>query len=347
MPAKFFSPESYWNTPLPASPTIHPDNARLIEMSRWSAVGPGLHINLHAWTIPIFEADAATPRVPVGRHLPDEAVGKRFLANSKPLLHSAHPIGHHRSFGPEIPIPAVARPDGQIDAHLAIIDPATRTAWDMWAAHQRPDGTWAACTGISYSLDGPGVFDPAEFAIRNGESIHLYGPGRATGVPIIAGLILHEEILAGRIEHKLAFAAQASALLAHYHPPTTWTDGGVPGGIPGGALLQLDPALDLAPFNLSPAALVVAKALQEYGAVLTDYAGNITLYGEGLWSDVAGRSWNNTLNEDALFGIPFEHYRYLAPEATGQTLVEKGMVPLPHDSITRAYRHFTGIPILA
>ena len=347
MPAKFFSADSYWNTPLPESPALHPDNARLLDMSRWSAVGPGLHINLHAWTIPLFEADSSTPLHAVGRHLPDETVGARFLANSKPLLHLDHPVGHHRSFGPAIPIPAVARPDGQIDAHLAIIDPVRRLAWDMWAAHQRPDGTWASCTGISYSLDGPGVFDPTEFAIRNGESIHLYGPGRATGVPIIAGLILHEEILAGVIEHKLAFAAKASGLLAHHFPPTTWTDGGVPGGIPAGAILQLDPALDLSTFKLTPAALIVAKALQTYGAVLTDYAGNITLYGEGLWSDPAGRSWNETLNEDALFGIPFEHYRYLAPEATGQTLVEKGMIPLPHDAITRAYRHFTGIPILA
>ncbi len=346
MPAAFFSPDSFWNTPLPANPAIHADNARFLRFSSWSTSSPGVHINLKTWTIPLYAADAATPLRPIGRRIATELHGSQFLANSRPYLHPGHPEGHHASFGPTIPIPAAAEPDGQTDAHLAIIDSERRQAWDMWAAHRTPAGDWEANTGISYSLDGPGVFDPADFAARNGESIHPYGPGRAVGVPIIAGLILHDELLAGRIEHKLAFACRASGLLAHHFPPAIWTDGGVPGGPPAGVVFQLDPALDLDALALSPGARVVARALQEYGAVLVDYADGFTLYGEGLWGDPRGRSWDGALTEEDLFGLDWKHFRYLAPEAVGQVLVEKGMIPLPHGAITRAYREVTGVPPL-
>lgn len=346
MPASFFSPDSFWNTPLPVQVPVHPDNPRFMELSRWSTPAPGVHINLHEWTIPLFVADELTPRRHVGRRLRTEAYGQHFLANSRPYLTADHVEGHHPSFGPGIPIPPAAEPDGQTDAHLAIIDPTQRMAWDMWAAHRNHCGDWESCTGIAYSLDGSGVFDPAEFPAHNGESIHLYGPGRATGVPIIAGLILHEEILAGRIEHKLAFACRCSGLLAHHFPPAIWTDGSVPGGPPAGILFQLDPALDLDALNLTAGARVVARALQEYGAVLVDYADGFTLYGEGLWNDPPRRRWDGMLTEDALFGIDWMHYRYLAPEATGQVLVEKGMIPLPHPGLTRAYRDITGMPPL-
>ncbi len=344
MAPAFFSADSFWNTPLPPNAPTHPDNVRFMEFSRRSTTEPGVHLNLTAWTIPLYNTDAETPLRPVARRLATEESGRLFRANSLPYLHPGHREGHDPSFGPEIPIPPAAEPDGQTDAHLAILDEERRVAWDMWAAHRTSGGDWEACTGISYSLDGTGVFDPADFPIRNGESIHLYGPGRATGVPIIAGLILHDEILAGRIEHKLVFACKNSGLLAHYFPPAIWTDGGVPGGLPAGVILQLDPTLDLDALELTPGARVVARALQEYGAALVDYADGFTLYGEGLWSDPRGRSWQDTLGEDALFGIDWSHFRYVDPAALGQVLVEKGMIPLPHNAITRAYRDATGVP---
>lgn len=349
MPAAFFSSDSFWNTPMPPDPLLHPDNEHFLNLTRWSAgAALGLHINLLKWTVPIFEADDTTSRVRVGRRLKEDVQGKWFHANSRPWLNPGHPEGHHVSFtGEGVPIPDAATPDEEDDAHLAIIDRKARRAWDMWAARRSSDGEWASCTGISYSLDGPGIFDPADFPdAHNGESIHLHGPGRATGVPIIAGLILHDEILAGRIEHKLAFAAIATGLLSHYFPPTTWTDGSTPRGLPGGVLLQLDPALDLAEFELSSGARVVARALQEYGAALVDYAGGFTLYGEGLWRDSRERSWMDTLTEEALFALGLEHFRFLAPETAGQRLVEKGMIPLPHPQLLKAYREQTGVPQL-
>lgn len=345
MARPFFSPDSFWNTPLPAAATTHPDSARFLKLSRESINAPGLHINLHEWTVPIYRVSADTPKIAVARRMEQDPQSQAFLANSKPYLHPAHRLGLHPDFEAGVPVPPWAQPDPQEDAHVAIVDEANGLAWDMWGARRSVDGDWQTCTGMAYRLDGPGVFAPADFAARNGESIHPYGPSRATGVPAIAGLIRHEDVTAGRIPHKLLFAARCSGLLAHYFPPTIWTDGGVPGGPPGGSVLQLDPALDLAALPLSPGARVVARALQEFGAVLVDYAEGFTLGGEGLWNDPEGRTWRGLLDEDSLFKLGFDHFRYVAPESLGQALVEKGMVPFPHRLISAEYRKATGLMI--
>lgn len=341
---RFFSDTSFWNQPLPAQAEVHPLSGRYLAVTREATTAPGVHINLHEWTVPIYRVEPGTGRQVVGRRLKEDWQGKTFAANSAHNPAAVARGGHHPDFEAGVPIPPHATADVQEDAHMAILDESNGMAWDMWGAHKRADGTWASCTGVRYALDGSGVFNPEDFPADNGESIHPHGPSRATGVPAIAGLILHDEILAGRIAHKLLYACLSSGLLAHYFPPTIWTDGGTPGGPPGGCVLQLDPTLDLSRFDLLPAARTVAKALQEFGAVLVDYAGGITLGGEGLWNDPAGRTWRGLLEEESLFALGFDHFRFLAPGPLGQTLVEKGMVPLPHWGITEQYRRVTGIP---
>ena len=73
------------------------------------------------------------------------------------------------------------------DHYLAIIDWSTNTVWDMFYAIKQPDGSWMSATGMKYSLNGPGVFRTEDLNVENGESVHFHGPGRAAGVPIIAG----------------------------------------------------------------------------------------------------------------------------------------------------------------
>lgn len=340
---RLFHDTSFWNQPLPAGAEVHPMSARYLALTREGTDSPGLHINLHEWTVPIYQASPGTPRQAVVRRMLDEWQGKTFAANSAHNPAALERMGHHPEFAEGVPIPPHATADAQEDGHLAITDPATRTAWDMWGAQKRADGTWAACTGMRYALDGSGVFDPADFAAQNGESIHPHGPSRATGVPAIAGLILHEEILAGRVAHKLLFACRSSGLLAHYFPPAVWTDGGTPGGPPAGIVMRLDPALDVGAAPLCPAGKAVARALQEFGAVLVDFAGGFTLGGEGLWNDPDGRAWHGLLEEDSLFALGFDRFQFLAPGPLGQALVEKGMVPFPHKGITAQYLKATGL----
>ena len=341
MARRFFAEDSYWNTKIEENPVLHPKSAHFIELLELDhEKQAGFHMNLHAWTTPIYEVTKDTPTVRVERRMkyaPGE--GGMFYIHSEEYIDEDHPVGHAPGFGEEVPIPEDAIPDKESDSHLALVDYERGIAWDMWAAQKRPDGVWWCNSGIKYDLYGSGVFNPADFPIHNGESIHMYGPSHASGIPITAGMILYDEIMAGKIEHKLMWACKRVALLEHIFPPAIWTDGAYPNGVPQGALIQLDPSLDLEQFGLSPAEKVVARALQEYGAALGMYADSTTLFGEGLWPH-PGKDWHGLLEEDSMFKIPFKHYRVVQ---SGKT-VEKGMVPMQHPGAFSTYYHKTGLP---
>ena len=83
-----------------------------------------------------------------------------------------------------------------------------------------------------------------------------------------------------------------------------------PGAIPEGARLQLNPKLDIEKLNLTPAAKIIARALQEYGMFLGDGAGDIAIYAENF-AYKAKNPWQGILSEKDLYGIPYNELRVL------------------------------------
>jgi hypothetical protein len=302
-PRRLFSDASFWNQPLPVHPEIDPRSDHYVSVLKREPSG-GFGINLHKWTIPVYEADATTPRHRVAKHVLSPAERETWQSDRETF-------GHGPGFDDGVPIPKAAMPDPEEDAHFAVVDWRAMRAWDTWGFRVRPDGSFESNTGMTYALDGEGVFRTSDFAVKDGESIHFHGPSRAAGVPAIAGLILYDEVMAGEIRHKLACAIRFPAL-QEFVWPAAWTDGPVKDGIPEGALIQLDPDLDLSLFDVLPAERVVARAMQRYGMVLVDYAGGSTLYGEGLWGS-ATKSWKGLLRDHGagLDRIGAEHYRVL------------------------------------
>ncbi|MFN8254396.1 MAG: hypothetical protein U0W24_01825 [Bacteroidales bacterium] len=302
-PKRFFSDDSFWNQPIAENPEVDPRSDKWIGMLKTDRSKANFIININEWTIPVYEADSTTPRYNVQFHYltPDE---KKTWATKR------EHFGHGPGYGENVPIPDYARPDKESDAHFAVIDWTTKTAWDMWGLRKRPDGTWESNTGMKYRIDGSGVYDSAVIKPVNGESVHFHGPSRAAGVPAIAGLIMYDEVMAGEIKHKLACATRFNAF-QEFTYPAIWTDGFVESGIPEGAVIQLDPNLDLSKFDLLPAERIVAKALQKYGAVVVDIAQGTPLYAEGLWAQ-KGKTWEGKLRKmKGINYIPLEHYRVL------------------------------------
>jgi hypothetical protein len=295
---RFFSENSFWNTPLPPHPEIDPRSEHSIRLLEANVPRGGFWINY--WTIPVYQVTHETPLRRV--HQREVQPGETYKPSSG--------FRHGPGFGPLIPLPdQKVVPSREADGHLALVDDERRFAWDMWGARWRADGELESFTGMSYSLDGPGLFDPALIPAKAGESTHWYGPSRAIGVPAIAGLIMHEELLQGRIDHKLSFATCVNAF-KEFVFPAIWGDGQTPGGIPEGAVLQLDPTLDLDRFALSPGARTIAHALQEYGMVNVDGGKGAAIYAEGLWGH-SDRSWAGLLSDQDMVSIPFKHYRLL------------------------------------
>jgi hypothetical protein len=155
------------------------------------------------------------------------------------------------------------------------------------------------------------VFSTAALGLQDGESVHFYGPSRASGVPAVAGLIMYDEVAAGEIRHKIAAASRFCAY-KEFVFPAAWTDGFTEGGIPEGTVIQLDPALDLSSYELTREERIVCVALQRYGMVLVDIAQGQPIYAEGLWGH-PDKSWDGKLDHGAggITKIPYRHYRML------------------------------------
>lgn len=298
----FFSEDSFWNQPIAADAVADERSDDFLERL---AVEPGgaFWINCNEYAMPVYEVDEYTPlRTVHQREMEPSWKPGRWAPRDKYWSHGP-------GFGKEVPIPDNAIPDPGTDAHLAVVDWSRNLVWDMWAARIRPDGEWESRTGMVYAADGPGVWKTEDFPVKNGESIHFYGPSRAAGVPIVAGLAMRDEILSGEIRHKIAMATWHNAF-QQFTAPAIWTDGFEDGGLPEGAVMQLDPELDLSKYDLSPAASTLSRAMQRYGMVNVDNARGNAVYTEGLYGH-PGWTWDGILSPDELKRIPLEKYRVL------------------------------------
>jgi hypothetical protein len=260
-----FNAQSPWNIAIEAGAAADRESASMIDDWKSSSTfGPKLGVNKDGFSIPLFWADANTPKTmvqcQVGGSGFDSEDGTDATAS--------------------IPMPDAAQPDPLSDRHLLIVDRDKRREWGMWNATHDERG-WQCGVGAEMDLDGDGVRPPAE---TNETWYTSHGP-RACGFPLIAGLIRPEEIEAGRIDHALV-VAYPHIRAGIYTPPASTAQNRVGDeaiktrGIPCGGRIQLDPELDLDSLALSAGAKVIARALQEYGAFVGDYSGSLSLYAD-------------------------------------------------------------------
>lgn len=268
-----FSDSSPWNTPIPANPAIDPNSAAMINHLK-SSSDPQFWININRYTVPVWVADSSTPRYTV------------------PCTD-----GNCWYFD-RVPIPNEAVPDPGSDAHMLILDYAQHTSWDMWLARKLQDGSWIAGYGATFDL--------------NGEGVKAYGQGsaRGSGFPLAAGLIYAHEVQAGHIRHALIMAYDWPRHCVVYPASTNCGLSSSPNAIPVGARLQLDPSLNLDTLGLSPAAKVIARAMQEYGLYVGDNSHGISLYAESFYGKPTN-PWVGLLNENDILNIPVDKLRVL------------------------------------
>lgn len=262
-----FSDASPWNTPIPSDAELRPDSDALVGHLVASHDGP-LHVSISPWSVPVYEVDSSTPTVEVRTPLSNEGEDPTFVW----------------------PVPAGATPAPEADGHMTLVDRASGRGYDFYQGMPRPDGTWDCTLCSTVDLNGTGVRPP-----KGGSAPWYQSHGsRACGFPLIAGLIRPEEIEAGRIDHALVIAYPGIRQRWFRSPASTGhPNNGIISeseGVPCGGRFQLDPSLDVESLGLSPAGVTIARALQEYGAYVGDFAGSINLYADG--SEEARAYWS-------------------------------------------------------
>ena len=247
-----FSVTSPWNMPLGRDVAFAtPGDARtaaLADRRIRTAVNAG------AWSIPVVQARAGDPVA---------TVTPRYVTSTRPDYGGW--IEPPPGYAVQYQIPRSARPDRQADAHLMVIDPTGRYVDETWSSSRRSDTEWATGYHGRNDLLGPGV-----------------GVGARAGGTALGGLIRTWELRSGSIRHALAISLTSGQLSPGYVWPAPWEDGGPgeAGPIPMGTHLAIPPDVDLRRLGLSRPGLTVARALQSYGAFVTDRADNVAFYAE-------------------------------------------------------------------
>jgi hypothetical protein len=235
-----YSDSSPFNWKIPPDAKVDPNSRILVQSLARDARERGVYVVVDKWSVPVYYADADTPRY-----------------NVKLTAPWARPVATAMAGAP---IPDWAAPDPADDGSMVVIDLATNCEYDFWQA-KKQNGRWQAAWANSIAIDGPGVFPKGLSA-------------RGSGFALLAGLIWPEELKQGRIEHALLFSYNYTKSGGPVTPATE-SDGEATDAdaIPEGARVQLDPSLDLDALNLTPHEKTIAKALQEYGMILGDNSG--------------------------------------------------------------------------
>lgn len=223
-----FPADNPWNTDISGAPLDPRSDAWVASVGSTAAFHPGFG---SVYGIPYATADASTPKSPVTFDYADQ---------SDP--------------GP-YPIPPGAPVEQGSDAHVIVIDTASCTLYELFAA--QPGATsWHAGSGASFDLRS-NALRPAGWTSAD-----------AAGLPIFPGLARYEEAAAGEIRHALRFTAgrtQQGYVYPARHDASTIADPNVP---PMGARARLKTTVDIS--AMTPQAQVVARALQRYGMILAD-----------------------------------------------------------------------------
>ncbi|MCH9669423.1 MAG: hypothetical protein K0U76_08455 [Actinomycetia bacterium] len=279
-PATAFAAESPFNNRIPARAVVDPNSADMVAgISR----NHSMHANLVEFGIPIYQVTADAPRTSV----------KCTITAWGPC-----PFGEH-----QIPIPQDAKPSPGSDGAMVVIDAAAGRSYEFWQA-KPGDATWTTSFGAVHPLDGPG----------------WGGFGTGAGASRLGGVIRISEIERGVIPHALALQVD-NACTTDFRAPATKTDGSSrrPDCVPQGALIRLDPSVDLAALTLTPAERAVGQALQEYGGYVVDSGGaplsvsfelDPTASGNSIGSvyENAGLRWDY----DDMSGLPLDRLQVLA-----------------------------------
>jgi hypothetical protein len=253
-PAAFFPAGSAWTQDVSHAP-LDPQSSAIIG---WLAGAGGWGNNNRMqvdFSMRVIQADASTPQVPFRK-------GPEFYINDSDVV-------------PTVPLPAGGGLEGKPgyqcpqggDCHLIVVDRSHGKLYEAYSANY---------TQGALAADFLAVWDLNRVYPQSGRGDQCTSAD-AAGLPIAPLLFNADELATGSINHAIRFILPNPRIRAHVfvHPAT---HAGAPRGPidapPMGARFRLKASFDMS--KLTPAAQVVARAMQKYGMFLSD-GGNIAL----------------------------------------------------------------------
>jgi hypothetical protein len=143
--------------------------------------------------------------------------------------------------------------------------------------------------------------------------------GGHRGIPGALVAIQYREVVTlGAIRHVLKLNIPNTGD-NHWFPMNGDEGRPISDAVPEGIVMRIKPTIDLSRYSLTPAALVIARALQQYGAVVGDTSGsgaNISV--ENLYVSGSSARWSNVgIAADSLADIPLDDYEFISRGAGG------------------------------
>ena len=256
---------------------------------------PYMDVNYDDYAMPIFRAGTGQQSV-----LICDYEGNLGWTNDKlPISQAGGPVQLPSAATPMRP----AGPEAtDSHGHLILYDVGQKVSFDFWqATTERSD----PCTSLGGGRGGSIILEAGavDYFDVTGAGVDPdgYSSARATGVPLLAGLLLPEDIEQGTIQHALAVSVPglrnssptpSEPLASDYYYPTSTTETDYystdPLALAAGQRLRLKEAIYgdegalLEETSLAPITRLFLSALREYGAYVVDNAGGLTFYAEDV-----------------------------------------------------------------
>ena len=252
-----FPKTSHWNLRVDRLPVLAKSD-RLVraigaDRTMHADFGSGLYEGARIG-IPFVTVGAAQEKVPVRFAYADE---------SDP---GPYPIPR------KVPIEGGRRSDG--DRHVIVVDRARCRLYELFAAYPRDGGRrWSAGSGAIWNLRSNRM-RPAGWTSAD-----------AAGLPILPGLVRHDEVRRGRIDHALRVTAPRTRR-SYIYPARHFASGSNDPELPAmGQRLRLKEGYPIRSFPRQ--ARIVLRALKRYGMIVADNGSPWYVTG------APHRRWNN------------------------------------------------------
>ena len=274
-----FSPDSWWNTEVPADAPGHPDEAAILDHMRSARQSDGGCLSLagaeNSWGQPVYWA---------GRGDPEHDIDVPEL-DDRPELAALR-------------LPAGAQAADTSDRAMTVFDVERGHVVALTGARFDAErGGWRASGATITYLDSNGL----DARLAGSDDARNLGTHRGNNGATM--MVRHDEVVAGEVGHVVKVASGPEMSRDAVWPMVA-SDGGARGPVAPeqGLRFRIKPSVDLASLDLHPEARVIAEGLQRYGFYLGDSAGRTALKLENTTAQRQGHKW--TVPADGLCGLP-------------------------------------------